>query len=343
MRHLILSFLVLYHSATDVFAGDTRSNGGDVVSCRPDPEQKFSGNYFLDFLVEASKDPQGVAALASETDDVSLLFMSKGLWELGSEVSDFEDTASAQINLRPNHSAKYIWQEAALGLNNLRDENLVGPLPTSCYETDTDGKFVKLTQAVIRSEMTGTRGIVYNYSSKALASIASVPYQTDFMLVHEWLWRHADNADVVRSLNWYLHSKAAQNLPADQFLDGLANRGFIISGKNRPWINGQALAYSNEITIRLTGTLEPNGQPAFSIPALVALDTQKPSLKITSPNGLTFTLGFYDEANTVYLCERKLECVVPLTSISAYPARFFVERAFMGDPLWDIKRFTVFR
>ncbi|MCX6125095.1 MAG: hypothetical protein NTV34_10175 [Proteobacteria bacterium] len=333
-RHLYLSTILLIANCapTSLFA-DTRNNGGDVVVCRDSATSKFHGSYLLDYIVGAANSPGGESELIDDSSEVSTFF-TINFPELGAELSQFIADAENQIGQAPNWSARYIWREARLGLNDLKDEVLVMPLPENCYESNGPDRFARLYQVVVRQEMPDARSVVMNYSPDIYSKIADNGMQRSFLLIHEWLWNHADNADVVRNINWYLHSKKIQTQTRSDIAYTLANMGFRFSNTNVP---GRTVTAK----ITYTGTPEPNGKPRFEVPEFIYLGSESTEILFLNYGATRFRLRFLDSGQD--LCVFQGECLISLSKFSRFPATLLIERYILNDPVWDSKILTLVR
>ena len=331
-RSALMSMAMVAFGWTQASAADTRHNGGDLVTCRSESGAEFKGSFALDYLVGVSGTPEGRAALIQEPSSLSTYLLSK-VPSAGRDLDEFMSDMWNQIHSQPIWSSKHVWRERRLGLNNLRDEELTSPLPDNCYEGTGPDRVVKLRQIVVREEMPATRSIVFNFSRPVFEEIEHDPMQNSFLMIHEWLWSHADNADVVRNLNWFLHSKEMLDMEPSAVIFRLASMGFKFRS---PSHDGDTAT----IKVTFTGRNEPNGRPQFQVPEYVFVSGDLNKIVFVSTGAERFLVRKMDTFN-VDLCTLRMECIVPHTAISSYPALLWVERDPLLDPIWDTKPVTL--
>ncbi|MCX6116607.1 MAG: hypothetical protein NT027_03635 [Proteobacteria bacterium] len=205
------------------------------------------------------------------------------------------------------------------GLIDLKDEVLVSPLPKECYEVNAGGRILRLHQVVVREEMSTTRSIVFNYSATEISQISSDPMQLSFLMIHEWLWSHADNADVVRNINWFLRTKEMQSLSATDLVYALSNMGFKF--KTKPEKEPSAM-----IVIGSSGVSEPNGRPGFSLPETVFIGSNTDTLNFfNSGSEKYFRIRLEDDSLTE-LCVVQAFCELKVSELPILPLTIWVER-----------------
>lgn len=333
MKHLPLAILIATISHHGI-AGDTRHNGGDLVTCRAIEGAKIHGEFVLDYLVGVTAAPKGAEELANLEEDVGSFLLEK-IPAIGREFDEFKAEALQQIDATPNWSNRHVWRQRAAGLNTLKDEELTSPLPDNCYRGSGANRVVDLLQVVVREEMPTTRSIVFNYDARVYARISEDAAQFSFLMTHEWLWSHADNADVVRNINWYLHSKEARKASPSDLVYKLSNMGFRFSGKNP---RGSTV----EARVTYTGRAEPNRMPQFLVPELVVVGSDTKELVFVNTGAQRLVVRLIG-ADIKDICLLQRECRLPLDQVATFPAMFIIERNILRDPIWDSKIITVVR
>jgi hypothetical protein len=72
-----------------------------------------------------------------------------------------------------------------------------------------DDLAIDVMQTVIRTERPDAT--IYEFDPKILSEfIEFEPLQYPFLLVHEWLWDLTQDVQIIRDINRFLHSEAAQ-------------------------------------------------------------------------------------------------------------------------------------
>jgi hypothetical protein len=326
--------LVLAVTASAAHAADVVRNGGDVVTCDPVPGAAFVGHFVLDYLVAASSDPAAVGELSGENVYELATRLDQQLFDYADKFGDFLAQARGQIGEAPQFSQAYVWKKATLGLRDVTDEqlNLAGPLPDNCYVGTGDARKVRLRQTVARESLPGNRGVLLNYDPAAFAQIENDEPQWSFMMVHEWLWSHADDAFAVRNLNWLVHTEHFRELSNIDAAYQLALHGF------RAAVNGTSSEHP-AITLRSFGGFEPNGRPKFTAPELLVVSSRAKELKIVN--------GVADEKFLLRAGDDRLDdlcslgngatCTISVADLPPLPTTLYIERDPLADPIWDVK------
>ncbi len=79
-----------------------------------------------------------------------------------------------------------------------------------------DDLAIDVMQTVIRTERLDAT--IYEFDPKILSEfIEFAPLQYSFLLVHEWLWDLTQDVQIIRDINRFLHSEAAQKMSENQF------------------------------------------------------------------------------------------------------------------------------
>ncbi|MBL7689151.1 MAG: hypothetical protein JNJ49_14040 [Bdellovibrionaceae bacterium] len=204
MKTLIVLFtsLIIFNGAyTQAFIGGEVGNGGDVIRCSSLPSGESEGLYFLDYLLARPLDPpQG---LLDENDSIDRIvgFLRSRNPDLAGSLLEFKSWIGQSSLLGP-----YVWSPVHYGLVDIKDENVVELLPPTCG--------AQWQQAVVRSKI-GSK-IQFKYDIDVFSELQDSALQFSMLLVHEWLWQFADNAQQVRLANQFLHSLSTANLSAYQ-------------------------------------------------------------------------------------------------------------------------------
>ena len=201
MKHLILLAALLSQVA---FAGDG-GHGGDAVVCnepaKGKPVTKFTldkGSYCLDYVIQlnSAEDPDNLVKDASTKESLIRIqtLLAKKIPVLGEKFNSF-------IKYVDNHSdfrQAAIWEMSNLTLRYLDDQELNTGMPENCRG--------QIFQAVIRQK--NENGFIDYLSNKFFVSaLDAQEFQLSFLYVHEWLWDLTTDPNVIRRINWYLHTK----------------------------------------------------------------------------------------------------------------------------------------
>ena len=280
--------LLLTHSVSWA-GGFTVNNGGDAVVCQPAPMlNQLNGFYSLDFmaLFRADMPPVQVRSVAESLHRIEKLLHEK-LPELAPSFSEFVGTLFNETQ----YFQPRIWEKAAYGLVDLKDENFVSIVPSNCLQ---DGHLM-IVQAVIRQDPSALglpkNKVLYRYVPEVIKNLIKTnPLQLSFLLVHEWLWDFSDNVERNRRINYLLHSKNLELWSREEWISALQNLG--LNFKIAPPKNDQ---------------LPPNNPPPTLKPPPPADQFHKPlprkiNLAIASPiaifrDGLTAVLLMRQEVN----------------------------------------------
>jgi len=216
-------FLAILLSSSFTFAGGVYvGNGGDAVYCTPplhNGEPPFGGHYALDYMMTLNADNSDAAAPVQsweESRDRIRGLLAKGYPSLLESFDRFlADLKNSDDWTRPR-----IWLPAPHGLIDIQDEEIRRKVPQNC---GTSGNGISVIQTVVRNKQPNI--IRYEYDSTILAKLHEQPLQFSFLMVHEWLWDHADSPQIIRWANQFLHSKKAETLSAEAFRLSLKNIG----------------------------------------------------------------------------------------------------------------------
>ncbi|MBL7544783.1 MAG: hypothetical protein JNL11_13280 [Bdellovibrionaceae bacterium] len=220
---LFLIFVFFCHASLASFSV---GNGGDLVQCRPQPGSPFNGHYSLDFLVTYQISSQyKVLPTASLQQSLDRIYKNLTL-KVPTIAKNFYDFARNYKNTT-NFMEKYIWEIAQFGLADLKDERIVSLFPPNCV---SDNK-VQLIQTIIRQvrDHHGDTKVIFKYDPRIIDPLEKAnPLQVSFLLVHEWLWNYTANVEVLRKVNWFLHTNAFDMLSATEVTKQLAGLGIQV-------------------------------------------------------------------------------------------------------------------
>lgn len=255
IRGLLTSFVVLVASfgchrdmtLSTLKMGTQVDNGGDTITCRHDPELQaaggpyFEGIFTLDYFL--TMDPRVGRSDDLEGEDWGSLhgqitrFIGDKLPALASSFAQY----SALLESGDDSQFR-VWKATDLGLSDLRDEGLIQQLPRNCVISRGGETVADLQQMVRRRYVAeaAAQKIFYYYDFAKLAHLKNnLPLQFSYLAVHEWLWDFVDSPWVNRSINRLIHSKAGQQLSADQFLTFLRSMGLKVSGDGFIGVDGR--------------------------------------------------------------------------------------------------------
>lgn len=192
-------------------------NGGDSVFCSPSSDDNLNGYYSLDYLMTLNG--AGISnAVDVNTSDESLTRIKTLLeTKYPALAVSFENFLKESRNVS-DWTQPRIWLASAHGLLDINDEQIKRALPAHCGQSSTTEK-VSVIQTVVRIEKPSI--IQYEFDAKIIAELAKRPLQYSFLLVHEWLWDHTDDPQIIRWANQFLHSSHAAELTAEDFQKSL--------------------------------------------------------------------------------------------------------------------------
>jgi hypothetical protein len=214
-RWLEISFFFLFFLFSKAHASSTSvGNGGDSVKCAPIANNSFRGLYSLDYLLtysESTKNSDIVQIYDWESSYQRISQILKKFPDLDYSFQEFvQDIGNQSDPTRPK-----IWHESAFGLVDIKDERIIRKVPSNCYK-QKDDQAIDVMQTVIRTERADAT--IYEFDPQILGEFQEfAPLQYSFLLIHEWLWDLTQDVQVIRDINRFLHSEAAQKMNADQF------------------------------------------------------------------------------------------------------------------------------
>ncbi len=136
-------------------------------------------------------------------DPLALIAKTIERTPLGPEFKKYRADYAAQMATKlPNYFLRNVWKPVALGFIDLNDYFLYEALPEN--RKSNDGA-PKLIQTVIHEAR--ANAFIYSYDANALSLVDDRPLQKSMILVHEFLWRVAPNARVLRDANRFLQSR----------------------------------------------------------------------------------------------------------------------------------------
>jgi hypothetical protein len=226
MKTLMMTFLSSLLIGSPVWAGGVIvGNGGDVLRCGSD------GLFSLDYLLTEGSRVTPSNLPAPQTVQQSL---NRIEWLLAQKVPTLLASFREHVRLLKNHdfTQTAVWEEAANGLINIQDEEIVNLLPANCL--NTEGK-AELIQAIIREFWVFSGRpegkTLFKYVPQIYAELETQkPLQLSFLLVHEWLWSISQNVDRNRRVGHFLHSNAFEQMSPAQVIAQLQGMGLLIPG-----------------------------------------------------------------------------------------------------------------
>lgn len=227
---IITLFWFLAQTRAEATGGGLVGNGGDTVVCRKDPSNTFEGYYSLDYLLTYQHFNNNSDIVPVTTWAVSqkrILKILRADSELSYSFSDFSKRMLNHTDIKSR-----IWKEAAFGLVDLRDEQIVRQLPVNCRDKKPGNQGgIEIIQTVIRQRRPDL--IVYEYDPQILRDLSlRTPLQYSFLMIHEWLWDYTDDVRVLRDVNRYLHSKAAETRNPNDVRTDLVRLGLDLNATN---------------------------------------------------------------------------------------------------------------
>jgi len=196
-----------------IASGSYVGNGGDTIYCRPSTENSFNGRYTLDFLIEYKTIQQPLRPFIDiSTTQLELAdFFKRELPELYLSYQQYTLSLFKEYS-ELNRS----WKVSNNGLLNIQDENIQKLIPTNCLKSQGETKSLELHQTVIRDSISSN--LIY-YFDPILIDLQNInPQQFSFFILHEWLWDFTRNTQLLRKINWLLHSKELLNLSRQKIL-----------------------------------------------------------------------------------------------------------------------------
>ena len=225
----IASLVAMFLSSVAIAHADEVGNGGDLVYCQKSADNPLDGYYTLDYVLTFRKSNNNEDLVPVESWDASRNRIQTILSE---KLPNFARSFSEYISLLRNYddySQARIWNEAAFGLYDVSDENIKIKIPQNCYENNQ----VRLTQVVVRAQTTqivgGTKiGQLTSYAfdyDRFHDLEVNRPLQFSFLMVHEWLRDYLDDAEQIRTITRFIHSKQFEEQSAEQIVQLLSRNG----------------------------------------------------------------------------------------------------------------------
>lgn len=212
LMQTFIAALVTAHftSVADARVGGEVGNGGDVVSCTG-----IDGTAHL-FTLDSILAP--VQTPAMSLDPVHAIFEVVRLRHPALSLSLYDFVQQIRSE---NLTGENIWSPVHFGLTDIDDEMVVEKLPAVCGSSSGSAK--QWRQAIVQTAVGSKR--YYKYDAELLQEIEKSPMQYSQLMIHEWLWRFADNALQVRLANQFLHEAGTATLSAYHFTKFLMDLG----------------------------------------------------------------------------------------------------------------------
>ena len=193
-----------------IASGSRVGNGGDVLKCGSNmlvldyyQAAKFGKNEF-----EIYPYGSNMEAVNSITQKLKHTFP-----KLGQSLEKFY--LNFKTREKFNESVFWVPEEELI---NIKDEVLMSKI-----------KDCVLVQAVIRLK---THRTIYFFNRNIMDNLKKSKSQLSWMLVHEWLWDYIDNANDLRDLNHYLHSRLFLDAKEEEIKEYLNKFGFKITNED---------------------------------------------------------------------------------------------------------------
>jgi len=174
-------------------------NGGDAVKCDW-TEDSEEGYYFLDYIIARERqDAVGGLKKFSKPqfalDDIKKK-LENSVPTLGKSLEQFMKVQNqAMGGKRQSRTARIVWMKERRGLISIKNKRLIAKLPSNCRE---------IYQVIRRSPRVNQT--YFYYDPWLLKKIKGNSDQFSWLMVHEWLWSHTQNIQLVREVNEYVHS-----------------------------------------------------------------------------------------------------------------------------------------
>lgn len=228
LRMLALLILTMGFSGAARAGGSVVGNGGDILRCKPDSSSPFNGYFLLDYVATFDHSSNNSDIILDDPRPLQTVarVLQQKVPKLGSALQSFILDLEAQYLGKPDYLRQHIWIGQRLGLGELSDEYLVQKIPENCY-MNFEKRQLDLTQAVVREER--PTATLYRYDELQVRELKrQSELQFSFLIVHEWLWYYSPNANVVRDVNRFLHSKDFQAKSAVEVFRILQNLGMDV-------------------------------------------------------------------------------------------------------------------
>jgi Leucine-rich repeat (LRR) protein len=119
------------------------------------------------------------------------------------------------------------WFPATAELIDLKDEVIINQIPANCLRQSADGSWVPdIHQTVIRRPSEDPFNYLYDPQILNLQKVQN-PLQYSFFMIHEWLWDLSQDVEVVRKLNWLIHSRDLERYDRDGLISLFDNLGIF--------------------------------------------------------------------------------------------------------------------
>lgn len=194
-RFAILALFAVSITANFAFAGSETRNGSDVVVCAS--QEPIS----LDYVLESKEKKLEIVNLDlnNSLQRIAILIAQK-VPRLSNSFKEYV----AELNNTQNIAKKYTWVPQTDRLPDLLDEQ-IKKFPTWCNFISDAASIEQIVIRVTRINRSGGPSrVTFLYNADLFKQLN--PTQKSFILVHEWLWNHTNQAKVVRKINYFLHS-----------------------------------------------------------------------------------------------------------------------------------------
>lgn len=201
MKFFIL-FALYFLGKFAVAGGVAVGNGGMVARCG-------MNDHFvsLDYLLTYDFFGKNVRPLVFNSNTDALLRISALITKKMPKVSSSFEEFVAYLNNESDFSKPYVWVRVYRDDSMyLTDGQNIDHIPTKCRMNSVPQ--IQFYQAVIRtkrdSSPNANQQIIFYYSHSVFSDISAL--QLSFLQVHEWLWNFTNDVQLIRKLNYFIHS-----------------------------------------------------------------------------------------------------------------------------------------
>lgn len=221
MKTLLVVLLSLQPSM--VIGGNEVGNGGDLVICTSSRSNSWNGPHLLDLVMSSEDGLADLKAIASARD--FLMDLESKLVSADTAVGRGFGEFRRLIDNTRDWSEPRIWRGGSLPLIDIKDEQLIRALPENCDHRN-------LRQLVVRQKKADV--IIYNFDSKLLDELRKTsPLQESMLYVHEWLWDHLVDTQLLREANLFFHSEYFASMNPEQIKRALKRFGIGMDDSTR--------------------------------------------------------------------------------------------------------------
>lgn len=201
--------------------GGSLVEGGDTILCRASTENQFEGYYTLDYLLKYKVEPTGPikdSSFAAAVSRIGAIFKL----HYPEILPLFYDFMNNVRNEKPG--SHRLWIASDTGLVDIKDENIVNEIPENCTYIDHGIRKPLLFQTVIRKSFFDPIQYLFNRQILEHQEKNNI-LQYSFFIVHEWLRDLTRDVEVIRKINWTLHSPLLEKMTRNDFVGMFSGLG----------------------------------------------------------------------------------------------------------------------